>query len=133
VTSTQRSIVYFDGLCNLCDGFVRFLLARDKRHRYHYAPLQGETARVRLGERFAYDPQTIVLEQPRRFCVRSDAVLAILTGLGGLWSLTVLLRAVPRRLRDAVYDHVARTRMERYGRREACRVPTPDERERFLP
>jgi len=128
------SIIYFDGLCNLCDGFVRFLVARDKHHRYRFASLQGETARTRLAERFrADDPQTVVLEEPKRFRTRSDAVIAILSGLGGLWRLSAVLRLVPRRLRDALYDHVARTRFDRYGRRDACRIPTPEERERFLP
>jgi predicted DCC family thiol-disulfide oxidoreductase YuxK len=133
MTPARQSIIYFDGLCNLCDGFVRFLLARDKHQRYRFAPLQGETARVRLAERFVYDPQTIVLEEPKRFRVRSDAALAILTGLGGVWRLTALLRVIPRRFRDALYNFVARKRLEWYGRRDACRVPTEAERERFLP
>jgi predicted DCC family thiol-disulfide oxidoreductase YuxK len=127
-------IVYFDGLCNLCDGFVRFLLARDRHRHYRFAPLQGETARVRLEGRFtAGDLPTVVLEEPRRFRVRSDAALAILSGLGGIWRLAAVLRIVPRRLRDAVYDYIARKRFEWYGRRDACRVPTPEEQVRFLP
>ena len=80
-----------------------------------------------------YDPQTLVLEEPKRFRVRSDAVLAILAGLGGLWRLTVVLRAIPRRLRDALYNFIARKRLEWYGRRDTCRVPSEAERERFLP
>ena len=128
------SIVYFDGWCNLCNGFVRFLLARDRRRHYRFATLQGETARLRLGERFTTaDPQTVVLEEPKRFRVRSDAVLAILSGLGGGWRLAGLLRIIPRPLRDALYDFIARKRFAWYGRREACRVPTPEERERLLP
>lgn len=128
------SIVYFDGHCNLCDGFVRFLLARDRRRRYRFAPLQGETARSRLEGRFTGDAlATVVLEEPKRFRVRSDAALAILAGLGGLWRLSAVLRVIPRPVRDALYDHVARKRFERYGRRDACRVPTPQEQERFLP
>ena len=127
-------IIYFDGLCDLCDGFVRFLLARDRRARYRFAPLQGETARARLEDRFTGSAiETVVLEEPKRFRVRSDAAIAILTGLGGLWRLAAALRIVPRPLRDALYDYVARNRFRWYGRRDACRVPTPAERERFLP
>jgi predicted DCC family thiol-disulfide oxidoreductase YuxK len=130
----SRSIIYFDGLCNLCDGFVRFILARDRHGRYRFAPLQGETARLRLGDRFAgNEPQTVVLEEPKRFRVRSDAALAILSGLGGIWRLAAALRLIPRRLRDAVYDYIARKRFEWYGRRDACRIPSPAEQERFLP
>ena len=127
-------IIYFDGLCNLCDGFVRFLLARDRHRHYRFAPLQGETARVRLEGRFtAGDLPTVVLEEPRRFRVRSDATLSILTGLGGIWRLAAVLRIVPRRLRDAVYDYIARRRFEWYGRRDSCRLPTPEEEKQFLP
>ena len=126
-------IVYFDGQCNLCDGFVRFLLKRDRHARYRFAPLQGETARQRLDGRFTDNPQTVVLEEPRRFRLRSDAALAILAGLGGIWRLAALLRIVPRRLRDALYEYVARKRFDWYGRRDACRVPEPEERDRFLP
>ena len=127
-------IVYFDGLCNLCDGFVRFVIARDRRGRYRFAPLQGETAGARLADRFTgTELPTVVLEEPKRFRVRSDAALAILTGLGGVWSLAGALRIVPRRLRDAVYDYVARKRFDWYGRRDDCRIPTPEEARRFLP
>lgn len=128
------SIIYFDGLCNLCDGFVRFVIRHDRRKRYRFAPLQGETARIRLGERFTEgELQTLVLEEPKRFRIRSDGALAIVTGLGGLWRLAGVLRILPRRLRDAGYDYVARKRFAWYGRRDACRVPTTDEQQRFLP
>jgi len=128
------SVVYFDGLCHLCDGFVRFVLARDRRRRFRFAPLQGETARRRLEGRFTGDaPGSVVLEEPRRFRIRSDAALAILTGLGGSWRLAGALRIIPRPLRDAMYDYVARKRFAWYGRRDTCRIPTPEEAERFLP
>jgi predicted DCC family thiol-disulfide oxidoreductase YuxK len=128
------SIVYFDGLCNLCDGFVRLVLARDRRRRFRFASLQGETARRRLEGRFTGDAlATVVLEEPRRFRIRSDAALAILAGLGGPWRLAGALRVIPRPLRDAMYDYVARKRFAWYGRRDACRIPTPEEAARFLP
>lgn len=128
------SVVYFDGLCHLCDGFVRFVLARDRRRRFRFAPLQGETARRRLEGRFTGDALgSVVLEEPRRFRIRSDAALAILTGLGGPWRLAGALRIIPRLLRDAMYDYVARKRFAWYGRRDTCRIPTPEEAERFLP
>ena len=127
-------LIYFDGLCNLCDGFVRFVIARDRRARFRFAPLQGDTAAARLGGRFGGNElQTVVLEEARRFRVRSDAALAILTGLGGLWRLAGALRIIPRRVRDAIYDQVARKRFAWYGRRDTCRVPTPEEAQRFLP
>ena len=130
----MTAIIYYDGLCGLCDRFVQFVLKRDLAGLYRFAPLQGTTARERLPE--PPDPgalQTVVLEAAGRFRVRSDAALAILTGLGGWWRAAALFRAIPRFLRDAVYDLIARHRSRWFGRREACRVPAPAERERFLP
>ena len=127
-------IIYFDGYCGLCDRFVRFVLRRDRRARYRFAPLQGSTARERVPA--TLDPQasqTVILEEGGRFRVRSDAALAILSGLGGAWRLAGLLRIVPRPLRDAVYDLVARHRSRWFGRRAECRVPGPAGRDRFLP
>ena len=129
-----QSIIYFDGLCNLCDGLVRFVVKHDRRRRFRFAPLQGETARTRLAGRFdEAELRTLVLEEPKRFLIRSEAAIAILAGLGRFWRVAVILRLIPRRLRDALYDYVARKRFDWYGRREACRIPTPDERELFLP
>ena len=109
------------------------MIRHDRRKRFHFAPLQGETARVRLGERLSGEElKTVVLEEPRRFRVRSDAAIAILTGLGGFWRLAEIFRLIPRRLRDALYDYVARKRFEWFGRRDSCRVPTAEERDRFL-
>ena len=130
----MTAIIYYDGLCGLCDRFVQFVLRRDRAARYRFAPLQGSTARERVPS--TLDPetsQTVILDDGGRFRVRSDAVLAILTGLGGAWRLAGSLRMVPRPLRDAVYDLVARHRSRWFGRRAECRVPEPAQRDRFLP
>jgi predicted DCC family thiol-disulfide oxidoreductase YuxK len=127
-------IIYFDGYCALCDRFVRFVLRRDRKARYRFAPLEGSTARERVPA--TLDPQasqTVILEEGGRFRVRSDAALAILTGLGGVWRVAGLLRVIPRPLRDAVYDLVARNRNRWFGRMVECRIPGPAERDRFLP
>ena len=127
-------VIYYDGLCGLCDRFVGFVLPRDRRQRYHVAPLQGETARARL--RDLPDPaasSTVILDDEGTLRVRSDAALAILTGLGGVWRGAAVLRLVPRPIRDAVYDWIARHRHRWFGRLAACRIPSAEERERFLP
>jgi predicted DCC family thiol-disulfide oxidoreductase YuxK len=127
-------IIYYDGYCGLCDTFVGFVLARDRKGRYQYAPLSGETARGRFGESFDLDdPQTVLLEEAGMVRERSDAALAILTGLGGVWKLFQVFRIVPRSIRDWVYDFVARHRFKWFGRRSECRIPAPEERQRFLP
>lgn len=127
-------VVFYDGECGLCDGFVQWLLRRDPRGRLRYAPLQGETAHRILGP-----PEgdaggwTVVLLRDGRRLERSDAVLAILAELGAPWSWLAPLRIVPRGLRDAVYRFVAARRYRWFGKRDACRMPRPEEAARFLP
>ena len=127
-------IVFYDGFCGLCDRFVGFVLARDRIGRYRYAPLSGETARRRFGDAVASgDPQTVILDEHGKARMRSDAALAIVAELGGGWNAVQLLRIVPRPLRDWVYDLVARHRFRWFGRRAACRIPTREQQDRFLP
>jgi predicted DCC family thiol-disulfide oxidoreductase YuxK len=126
-------IVFFDGVCGLCNRFVDLLLRADRRGVLRFAPLQGETARRMLppleGEPSAW---TVVFLDERGVQVRSDAVLAIAARLGGAMGLLAWLRVVPRGLRDRTYRFVARHRYRWFGQREGCRVPSAADRERFL-
>ena len=127
-------LIYFDGLCGLCDRFVSLVLRHDHRQRFRFAPLQGETARVRLAHLDHPERSpTVILDDGVRLRFRSDAALAILAELGGAWRAAAWLRIIPRPLRDLVYRFVARYRHRWFGRLESCRVPTPAERSRFLP
>jgi predicted DCC family thiol-disulfide oxidoreductase YuxK len=132
--------VLYDGTCGLCDRAVRWLLARDRTSALRFATLEGAIGSA-VRERHPGLPpaeETFVLvEAPEsageRVLVRSDAVLAAVARLGGLWRLAAaLLRLLPRPLRDAGYRFVARRRTRWFGRLAACRVPTPAERARFL-
>jgi predicted DCC family thiol-disulfide oxidoreductase YuxK len=126
-------VVYFDGVCNLCNRFVDFLIRHDRKRRYRFASLQGETARRRLPPALTGPaPETIVLERGGELRFRADAALAILTGLGGAWRITGALRVFPRALRDWVYEWIARNRFRWFGRRESCRIATAEERSLFL-
>jgi predicted DCC family thiol-disulfide oxidoreductase YuxK len=139
-TSTdRRRIVLYDGLCGMCDGVVQFLLRRDKKDSFRFAPQQGETAH-RILERHALDPATIeticVIENYRspqeRVYTKSDAALRIVDGLGGIWTLALAVRMLPQSFRDACYVLVARNRYRIFGRRTECRIPTADDRHKFL-
>jgi len=127
-------VVLFDGVCTLCDGFVTWLLRRDRRGVFRIAPLQSEA-----GSRYApaepADPErwSVIFVDGGRLYYRSDAIWRILHRLGGPYRLAAGCRFVPRFVRDAVYDVVARHRYRWFGKRPACRVPTPDEVSRFLP
>jgi predicted DCC family thiol-disulfide oxidoreductase YuxK len=125
-------VIYFDGYCGLCNGFVDFVLARDRGRRFRFAPLQGPTARARFGDPGDVDPTTILLEDEGTVFERSTAALRIITALGGIWRLAGLLRLVPRFIRDAVYDWIARNRYGWFGKRDSCRLPSSEERAVFL-
>ena len=118
---------------------MRFLVARDRKRALRFAPLDGPTAaavRARHPALPALDETVVLVEAPataaERVRVRSDAALAALARLGGLWRLAVLFRGVPRPLRDALYRAVARRRQRWFGRLAACRVPELGERAWFL-
>ncbi len=130
----DEAVIYFDGVCNLCNRFVDFVIRHDLQRRFRFASLQGETARERLpGWLTGAALRTVALETPGRLRFRSDAVLAVLAGLGGAWKLAAGFRIVPPIVRDAVYEYVANRRFRWFGQRDSCRLPTPEERELFLP
>ncbi|MEM7052563.1 MAG: DCC1-like thiol-disulfide oxidoreductase family protein [Acidobacteriota bacterium] len=128
-------LILFDGHCHLCDGTVDRLLSLDRRRRLTFAPLQGSTADDLRQRGLLPDgvDSVILVEDGERVSTYSDAVLGALVGLGGLWRGATLFRLLPRFLRDPLYRWVARNRYRWFGRRDTCRLPSPQERERFLP
>lgn len=131
---TGSATVLFDGVCNLCNASVQFIVRRDPTGRFRFASLQSEAGRRLLEEhRLPTDElSTVVVVADGRAYTRSDAALRVARGLGGAWPALAALRLVPRPLRDAVYGLVARNRYRWFGRREACMLPTAEERSRFL-
>lgn len=126
----MKDVVLFDGVCNLCNGAVRFILARDPAGRFRFASLQSDAARRLLkGDGPA---ETIILIEAGKTYIKSTAVLRIARGLQFPWPLLYAFAAVPRTLRDPVYDWVAHHRYAWFGKRESCMVPTPELRARFL-
>jgi predicted DCC family thiol-disulfide oxidoreductase YuxK len=133
------SIVLFDGVCNLCNGFVAFVLPRDRSGRFSFAPLQSETGRRLLSERGIAPatedgavPGSIVLIEDGHAYVKSDAALRIARRLSGAWPLLFAFALVPRFVRDRVYDWVARNRYRWFGKREQCLLPRPEYAKRLL-
>jgi predicted DCC family thiol-disulfide oxidoreductase YuxK len=133
--SESRPILLFDGVCNLCDGFVRFLLKRDRRDRFLFAALQSESGRELL-ERFgrsAAEMDSFLLVKGNVCLDKSTAGLTTLKLLGWPWRMLYFLMVTPKPLRDWVYDRIARNRYSIFGRRETCMLPTPELKARFLP
>ena len=127
-------VLLFDGVCNLCNGTVQFIIPRDPNRRIRFAPLQSETGRE-LAARCGIsteDLETLVLVEGEACYTRSEAAICVARHLGGVYALAGLLRVVPRPLRDRVYDFVAAHRYQWFGRRESCMVPSPETAGRFL-
>lgn len=127
-----QRILFFDGVCNLCNGFVDFLIRKDSHARLLFAPLQGKTAEARLSPSVRTSMKSVVLLEDDKIYDQSDAVLRALGLLPGPWCGLAFLKILPKFLRDAIYDRIARSRYRIFGRRDTCRVPTPHERARFL-
>jgi len=127
-------ILFFDGVCGLCNRFVDFALPRDAGHALRFAPLQGETARRHLATGDVESLKSLVLLDERGSYRYSSAVVRTLKHLGPGWKmLGTILWLVPRPLRDGGYRLVAANRYRLFGKKQACRLPSPQERPRFLP
>jgi predicted DCC family thiol-disulfide oxidoreductase YuxK len=133
--ATDRTVVLFDGVCNLCHAWVRFVIARDPDAHVVFAPLQSDTGRRLLaahGSPHAGADSVVVIADDVAL-VRSAAALAVADRLRAPWPLLArLARLVPRGLRDSVYDLVAQGRYRWFGRRDACALPDATPRDRFL-
>jgi len=129
----EGPVLLFDGVCNLCNGLVRFLIPRDPAGRLRYASLQSEAGQALLARAgLPQDPDTVVLVEGDRAYTKSAAVVRVAELLGWPYRLLRVARLLPRRLRDAGYDVVAANRYDWFGRREQCPVPDDDVRDRFL-
>ncbi len=136
-TSFEYPIVFFDGVCNLCNRAVQFLIRHDARKKLRFAPLQGETAKRLLANAETIHTtklDSFVLLEGDRLSTRSTAALRACRYLGWFWRLGYYGGMIfPRFIRDGVYNFIARRRYRWFGRKESCMIPTPELRERFLP
>jgi predicted DCC family thiol-disulfide oxidoreductase YuxK len=130
---TER-ILLFDGVCNLCNGAVQFVINRDERQKFRFASLQSEAGQDLL-RHFGLSTQrfdSFVLIEGERFHTESTAALRVAKQMGGGWPLLYAFIIVPAPIRNAVYRFVARNRYRWFGRKESCAIPTPGLEARFL-
>lgn len=126
-------IILFDGVCNLCNGSVQFIIKRDKEAKFRFASLQSEAGRKIL-EQFHLPLDTFnsfVLYQDDKIYTRSTAALRVFSQLKG-WKWVGALSYVPRFIRDGVYNLIARNRYRWFGKKDVCMIPTPELKSRFL-
>jgi len=130
----EHPIVLFDGVCNLCNGFVQFIVPRDPDGKIHFASLQSDIGQELLAAHgLPTDTlESIVLIEGDDCYVKSGAVARIAAHLGGVYALAASLRYLPRPVRDRAYDFVAARRYRWFGQKDQCLMPTGDVRSRFL-
>ncbi|MEZ6124137.1 MAG: DCC1-like thiol-disulfide oxidoreductase family protein [Planctomycetaceae bacterium] len=130
---SRQTVVFFDGVCGLCNHTVNFLLNIDRRGVLRFAPLQGKTAEQIVPQAVREKLDTFVVCQNGRLFYRSTAFVRIMMQLGICWRIAGgVFWLIPWPLRDLAYRLVSRIRYRLFGRHETCRLPTPDERSRFL-
>ncbi|HMQ04212.1 MAG TPA: thiol-disulfide oxidoreductase DCC family protein [Pyrinomonadaceae bacterium] len=128
------AVVLFDGVCNFCNGSVNFIISRDLAGYFKFAPLQSGVGE-QLIARHGIDPaktDSVILVENEKAYLHSTAALRIARRLGGIWSLAYVFAVVPRPVRDFFYKLFAKYRYRLFGKQDACMIPTPEIRERFL-
>lgn len=131
---TNKNIVLFDGVCNLCNGAINFLIDHDKDNLLLFASLQSDFGQVVLKDygMNINDFDTFVFLKDGKMFTRSQGALEVMNVLGGSWSSLYLFRFVPTFLRDGIYKIIAKNRYKLFGQRDACRMPTPELKAKFL-
>jgi predicted DCC family thiol-disulfide oxidoreductase YuxK len=132
-TAQEKAILLFDGVCNLCNASVNFVIKRDTHNRFLFASLQSETGK-QLVKKFSLSESldSFVLIENGIAYTRSIAALRVLKKLGGIWSLSFVFMIVPSFIRNGVYNFVSRNRYRWFGKKESCMIPTAELKKKFL-
>jgi predicted DCC family thiol-disulfide oxidoreductase YuxK len=132
-TNQEHPIIFFDGVCNLCEGSVQFIIKRDPTGQFRFAALQSPVAQQLLAQhQVSSELRSIVVLDDGKISIESDAVLRIGLRLSGYRTLSQLGLLVPKMVRDLVYRFVAARRYRWFGKQEVCMVPSAELRGRFL-
>ena len=135
VPAPDKLIVLFDGVCNLCNSSVQFIIKKDHKDQFRFASLQSDAGRKLLAHYnlpIVATPESIILIKEQSVYQYSDAVLQIARHLGGLWPLAYSFIILPRFIRNGMYKWIARNRYRWFGRQSSCMLPTAALRSKFL-
>ena len=132
---TESPVVLFDGVCNICNSAIQFILRHDKRKVFSFSSLQSDFGKQFMADSGLSDhfPDSVILYENGQVFTRSDALIRIAEILGGFYRLVVVLRIIPRSFRDTLYNFVASHRYRWFGKRESCIIPDPGLSDRFIP
>ncbi|SNT24598.1 Predicted thiol-disulfide oxidoreductase YuxK, DCC family [Ekhidna lutea] len=132
--SVEKPIIFFDGVCNLCNSSVLFVIKRDPKEKFLFASLQSKYAQENLPSTFTGEDsiQSIVLKQRSGIKTKSSAALTIAKNISGGWPIMYAFIIIPKFLRDWVYDIIAKNRYKWFGKKDQCMIPSPELKSRFL-
>jgi predicted DCC family thiol-disulfide oxidoreductase YuxK len=130
----SHPVIFFDGVCNLCNRSVQFVIKKDKKKQFRFASLQGKAGQELLRQFNLPADQfnSFILVEGDHIYNRSTAVLRMLRKLGSAWQLFYGFIIVPKFIRNAIYNWIARNRYKWFGKKNECMIPTPELKERFL-
>ena len=130
----ENPLVLFDGVCNLCNSAVQFIIKHDRKKQFRFASLQGKTGQRILAEHQVSSEKldTLIFVENGKIYTRSTAALRIAKRLGGFWKLAYGNIIIPRFIRDGIYNFISKNRYKWFGKQEECMIPTPELRERFF-
>lgn len=129
--SEQHPIIAFDGVCNLCNAFIKWLIKYDKAEQFRYATLQSHTGEI-LNKELHGDLDSVLLLHKGKIYSQSDVALLACKILGGVWSIFSVFIVVPKAFRNLIYNWIAKNRYKWFGKSEACMIPTPEVKKLFL-
>ena len=131
----DKKIILFDGVCNLCDSSVQYIIKHDKNDVFRFVALQSELGQKiikHIGISQNYIDSIVLYEPGKAYYYKSSAVLEIAKNLNGILTLGTIFKIIPTGLRNILYDYIAKNRYKWYGKQESCMVPTPELKEKFL-
>lgn len=130
-----KLIVLFDGICNFCNDSVQRIIKHDRKDRFRFASLQSDIGQKLTAERGIDTAQVdsiILIDPGNAYYIKSTAALRIAEKMDGFYPILQIFLILPEGLRDLVYDYIAKNRYQWFGKREECKVPTPEERNKFI-
>lgn len=131
----SKNRIYFDGVCNLCNGFVHFLIRIDKKEKLVFSTLQSESGKEML-KKLGIDSdkmETAIFRKEEHIFTESDAIIEIFNILGGFWKVAIIFKLLPSGFRNRLYKIVSRHRYSIFGKKNSCMVPTDAIKKRFTP
>ena len=131
----DKKIILFDGVCNLCNSSVKYVIKHDKKDEFRFVPIQSELGQKiikHIGISAKHTDSVIFYKPGKVYYYKSTAALEIAKSLNGFFTYASIFRIIPSAIRDIIYDYIAKNRYKWYGKNESCMIPTPELKSKFL-